>query len=378
MAELYGAPVGILAAEANSRANILSNLNAQKTFGEIAMQPAKLEQEIAQTEMFRAHAGLYRSQSATMETARTAEAEMLQLQQRFLQKERDKEELARGELIAATEAQGRTATINDLPFGGSAQGKKPTSLERFAAFAEANGAPPLVLASVFKDISKVAEQTAVGDYRAAQARKTDEDAQQARFKQLGGIALAAADNPRSYASIMMDSAARKLLPKELSGNYQTDAPVLRAIAQSSMTANEQIDNKRLQAEADSKALRRTAGIAASNANVAASKVNVDLATERLAQLKKNGGDLSEATIEAKRAVTDAREAKTRADAAKASPAMPLNPKDVQVGKSYTGAGGVVYDIVGKDASGNPIGRARVVPVKRPKPVAAVAEGDDDE
>jgi hypothetical protein len=133
---------------------------------------------------------------------------------------------------------------------------------------------------------------------------------------------------------MMNPALRERLPKELTGDYNTDSRVLRAIGQASMDANKQADNRRQQAELDARQANFNAGEAKRNAQVAAATAQADLAAERLANIIKYGDQNSEAGLAAKKAATEAAKARTAALQDKTTPQLPLDPGGRKLNQSY--------------------------------------------
>jgi len=347
MSDLFGAPSGIIAAQEQDRAQTLAGIGAVKSLGEIAMQPVEMQYKSALSR-------LHVAEASQKEAAAAAQQQMLQLQADWSQSEA----AARDKIIQGAAAQGRDATIADLR-GGSAQAalapqSQSDSLRRFVAYAEQRGMPPLALAAIHKEIADISEKEAIGAFRSAQAVEIQSKQMREQAKQVGGMAQAAASDPATYRAMMMDPQARKVLPPQLTGNYATDLPVLRYIAQASEDANTQQDNARADAEAKNKAARRGAGMAQAGATVALTKVKLETAQEVLANLKKYGGPTAEATLDAKRTTSEARRGAIDAREAKAFPPMLLDPKAVVVGHSYTAPNGQRYTVVGRDAAGKPL------------------------
>ena len=345
MTELFGAPQGIMAREEGNRAAMLGGLGAQKLLGEIAAQPVELDYR-------KSLARLHGAEATAKEAESAAQLQLLKLQQDWVTKEQD----AREQLVDAAASQGRTATVADLHEGSAQSGgvSQADSLRRFADFAEQHGTPPMALAGLHDKIAGIAEKEAIGFYRNAQGQDIEEKRKSALRQRIGGIAQGASASPQAYAAAMM-SPDRKLLPPELTGDYATDAPILRAVAQQSMTADQQADNARQDRDQRSRELRRSAGSAASTAAVTRNQAQADIATERLRILKKYGGDSAEETLKAKRTANEAAQRAMDAKDAKAYPPIPLNPKDIAVGDSYS-KDGKNYKVVGKGPDGKPVFR----------------------
>ena len=321
MAELFGAPLGMLAAGEQSRQNALAGLEAQKVMNTLALQPSQIE-------LNKAHTGYYGAQTAEAQAKADAANVMQRLGAGYTADVK-----ARQAVIDGAAAQGKTATVADLV----ASKKRPSpaqSLEDFVAYAESQGASPVMLKDIYKEISTIHEQTAQGIWRNQEAASAEEKTGRAQRTEVGGIAAAAAESPQQYAAIMMNPALRNRLPKELTGDYNTDSRVLRAIGQASLDANQQADNRRQQAELDARQANFNAGEAKRDAQVAATTAQAELAAERLANLIKFGDANSEAGIAAKKAATEATKARTAAAADKATPQLPLDPGSRKLNQPY--------------------------------------------
>jgi len=377
MSDLFGTPLGEIARSESNRAGMLGGLQAQELMGKIAAQPAELQYK-------RSLGRLHEAEAQGKEAESAAQQQMLNLQLEWSKGET----AARAALVAGAESQGQVATVADLK-GGSAQAalrpvSQADSLRRFAEFAEKRGVPPLALAKLHKDIADIAQSEAIGAYRTAQAGDIEDKATRAKRQELGGIAAAAAQDPRTYAAIMMDPQARKMLPPQLTGNYTTDAPVLRAIAQSSLDADKQADNARAEQDVASKIARRKSASAASGANVKLTQARLGIAQEVLTNLKKYGGPTAAAALDATRTTSEARQAAAAAAEAKNFPAMPLSEKDILSGQTYT-LNGKRYTAAGKNAEGKMTfipfeeGHARALKAAKAELAAATAAAElDDE
>jgi hypothetical protein len=321
MAELFGAPVGMLAAGEQSRQNALVGLEAQKVMNTLALQPSQIE-------LNKAHTGYYGAQTAEAQ----AKADAASVMQRLGEGYTADQKLRQG-VIDGAAAQGRTATIDDL----KGAGKKVSTaqpLKDFAAYATGQGASPMVLEKIYGEIATIEEKEAQGAWRSQEVLASQDKVAREQRTEVGGIAAAAAESPQQYAAIMMNPALRERLPKELTGDYNTDSRVLRAIGQASMDANKQADNRRQQAELDARQANFNAGEAKRNAQVAAATAQADLAAERLANIIKYGDQNSEAGLAAKKAATEAAKARTAALQDKTTPQLPLDPGGRKLNQSY--------------------------------------------
>jgi hypothetical protein len=268
------------------------------------------------------------------------------------------EEDARKQLSDAAAGQGRLATVADLPEGGSiVKASQADELEKFANFASKT-MPPMALAKLRGDIATIKQREAAGASSNATAGLQQYKTQVAQFETLGNLAGAMSSSEASYRAGMMGP-QRALLPKELTGNYRTDAPMLRMIEQASQDS---IKRAKLNLDTlDSESKRRLDQ--SNQGRIAETITNLKLRGEQLKQDKtmatKSGGKYSPEAIELRRAQIANQKSLLEARNQRTAPPMPLDPSLIEVGKTYTGAGGVKYDIVGLDAKGKPIGRLHV-------------------
>lgn len=321
MAELFGAPLGMIAADEQSRQNALVGLEAQKVMNTLALQPSQIA-------LNQAHTGYYGAQTAEADAKVEAARVMQRLGEGFTA---DQQKL-KG-VIDGAAAQGKTATVADLK-GVGQKVSTAQPLKDFAAYAAGKGASPTVLEKLYGEIATIEEREAQGAWRNQQVLSDQDKTARDLRTEIGGIAAAAAENPQQYAAIMMNRELRNRLPKELTGSYDTDRPMLRAIGQASMDANKQADNRRQQAELDARQANFNAGQAKRDAAVALTDAKYLLAVERFEQLSKNGQAVTDAGLEAKRAVAEAARARTAAAQDKATPQLPLDPGSRKLGQSY--------------------------------------------
>ena len=322
MAELFGAPLGMIAADEQSRQNALVGLEAQKVMNTLALQPSQIA-------LNQAHIGYYGAQTAEAQAKADAATVMQRLGAGFTEDQR----LRQG-VIDGAASQGRIATVADLK-GAGQKVSVAQPLKDFAAYAAGKGAPPTVLEKIYEGIATIEEKEAQGAWRNQQVLSDQDKTAREQRTEIGGIAAAAAESPQQYAAIMMNRDLRKRLPPELTGSYDTDRNTLRAIGQASMDANKQADNRRQQAELDARQANFAAGQSKRDAQVAAADATFLLTMERYENLAKNGQAVTDAGIEAKKAVTAAAKARTAAAADKAAPQLPLDSKARVLNKSYT-------------------------------------------
>ena len=361
MADLFGAPQGIIASNELANANILSGLKAQEMMGAIAMQPTELSLKQSQ-------ARLYGAEAAQKEIANEQATGLLKLDAAF-----NAEWDARKKLSDAAAGAGQVATVADLTEGSAVKTLSPTSLfDKSIArlnWLEKNRAPEQIISGERDKIATGLEHEAIAAYRTGQASKEAADTASKKRITVGGIAAAAAANPDNYAAIMMSS-DRALLPKELTGNYATDAPILDAIARASVTAEQQFKLNQKIEEDKVAATRVTAVTARNNASARLAGLKADTQEVILANLKKYGGANAEATVEQKRTATAAKKAAADAKENAAFPSLPLDPKLHIPGQVYTAADG--RRVIAEGVKGQPL-RYRVVPSPTAAAVQKAAE-----
>ena len=322
MAELFGAPVGMLAAGEQSRQNALVGLEAQKVMNTLALQPSQIE-------LNKAHTGYYGAQTAEAQ----AKAAAANVMQRLGAGYAADQQLRQG-VIDGKAAQGQTATVADFK-GAGQKVSVAQPLKDFAAYALGEGAPPTLLEKIYGEIATIEEKEAQGAWRNQEVLASQDKVSRDKRKETGGIAAAAAESPQQYAAIMMNPALRDRLPPELTGDYNTDSRVLRTIGQASMDANQQADNMLQQAQLAARQANFDAGEAKRDAAVALAIAQADLAAQRLADIIKYGEQNTEAGLAAKRAAIETAKARTDALRDKTYPPLPLDPKARVLNKSYT-------------------------------------------
>jgi len=323
MAELFGAPLGMIAADEQSRQNVLVGLEAQKVMNTLALQPSQIA-------LNQAHTGYYGAQTAEADAKTEAARVMQRLGEGFTA---DQQKL-KG-VIDGAAAQGKTATVADLK-GAGQKVSTAQPLKDFAAYAASKGASPTVLKEIYGEIATIDEKEAVGIWRNTESEVAQDKMQRDRRTEVGGIAAAAAASPAQYRAFMLnpDLQTRFGAKNLLTGSYDADKVTLQTIAQASMDANKQADNKRQQAELEARQAQFIAGNALRDAKVAAADADFLLKYERYEQLVKNGEAVTNAGIEAKKAVTAAAKARTAAAQDKATPQLPLDPGSRKLGQSY--------------------------------------------
>ena len=296
MADMFGAPIGIGAAEDDMRKNVLGALNAGKILGEIEQQPAETRAKEAQ-------ARLYTAQAAEKEQEAAATKRML-------------------ELISGPSVQGE-------------EGSPTSKLDAMGNAALAAGKFTLG-ADLLGKASTMRSQAATA--ATAEVRQTLMETRTKKLKaeKVGGLAGAVTDQA-SWDRIRPQLEADGL--SDLPPEFSAAAPILTQLNQASMTAAQQLAAKEKSLDRTARAAHWQAQEKEWNARIARANAAITLSQERLAQLKKNGGPNAEATREAQKALTKLREAQRAAVEGKAQTqfnrgAVPSDPTKRQVGGVY--------------------------------------------
>ncbi|MBV5322720.1 MAG: hypothetical protein JZU60_02660 [Ilumatobacteraceae bacterium] len=343
--ELDPAVQGIHAQEEANRKSMGFGIDVQQKMGELAMLPAKYESIQAQARLHTAQAGAAETEAASAKS-------LLDVQKRFMEYSQEKD--ARAQLSEAGKASGRLLTMDDLPKSGSVvNASQADELEAFANFAKGS-LPPMAMSKLRTEIATIKQKEAAAAHSQATTRTEQSKQMVAQMETLGNIAGAAGLSEANYRAIML-SPQRAMLPRELTGNYRTDAPVLRAIEQASQDSikRAKLENELL----DSQSKRRLDGARTGQAGAAIS--NLEARTKQIkqdiAQAEKTGGKYSPEAIELRKAQTKNQLSLAKAREAKMFPPMPITNEDFIPNANgtyptYTFKG-QLYDVVGKDAKG---------------------------
>lgn len=311
MADMFGAPIGIGAAEQDVRQAALGGLQAQKLLGEIAEQPDHAR-------LTRAHAELYEGQAAKAR----AEAS-------------DAEKLA--ELSAAAAAQGRIATVDDL------DAEKPRSgadyLERLAGLAADNGVSPKTTADLYTKAATIRQKDAATLSAQATQQVRQLDAGLKRAERVGALATMALAGPEQYAQARMIAAQEGLPIDKLPQSLDAARPLLQGLISSSMSAKDTMEAKRKEIHDTAQKARWNSANARDSASVKLAEKRGALIEERTKLIKKNGGSGSPEAQAASREMAATRRAIREAKVRKEFPPAPLDPSARQPGKTYTAADG---------------------------------------
>lgn len=325
MSGMFGAPIGISAAEQDQRQNILGATQAMEALGRIGMQPAET-----------------RLRTAQADAAEAAARERKQM-----------EELAAGVARARTAAAaGRTLTVADEP---RARPSMAQPLLDLLAAGEAQGTSPVLLAPYAKQAAEIQQKEASTASARAEEVKRKLDAEQKKAELIGSFAMAGLQGPQQYAQALMQLEAQGIPTDAFPRDWRQAVPMLKGAVAQSMEAKEKIDRDRMQVHEDGQQKRWNAQNAESDARIATTKARTELIKTRTDALKKAGGAGSKEETEGQKELRLARKAAREAKERKEFPPMPLDPKDISftVGKSFTDKQGRKLTMVGRDADGLP-------------------------
>lgn len=369
MSDMFGAPIGIAAAETDQRQVVQGALLAQKTLGEIAAQPADLALKEAHARLYGAEADLKQAQVADQKTM---------------------QELAEGVAKARQAArQGVVLTADDLR---GAKGE-PKSLaepyEEMLALAADRGVSPLVTEKLAKDAATIRKNEATAASAQAEEKVRRITAQEKSLEMIGAGASALLEGgPANYARLkagMIEQTppGQPSLVGWLPMDYASAVPLLRAAVTQSMKAKDKLRNDREAAmQPVKKALYQAqTGKAVAGTQLANQRYN--LAVQKFNNIKKYDGDESESAHEGRQSMNTRRDVlnytvmNKEYPQASADPASWVDGKPYRIGTTFFFArkgpdGKMGYEEI-KDV---PASYKKMAAGKSPKASVAPATGDE--
>lgn len=332
MAGMFGAPIGLLAAEDQANKTAMTQVQAQRLLGELEQIPGEIALKKAQARSADASALHHRTQAADIilkrEEADAAAAEMAGW-----------EAAARkaGQVIPATE--GREATAGDVQRMRSVS----SPLEQLYKTMVEGGAPSKLTLPLAEKIAKIKSDEAMAGYRSGQAKNQDLESQLRVANQIGSIAKAAYDTPEGYAQMrLLASQLGKDLPPGvkqvidgLPQDWQAGRKALGPIITRALGVKDSLEFGLKEEAAKQKKLLDASTIAKNAATAATAGVRRDLIKEQTTVLKKLGGEGTPAAEAATEALTASRLQALEAKQLTMHPAVPATASKVVPGKTYT-------------------------------------------
>lgn len=314
MADMFGAPIGIAAAETDMRQNVLGALQAQKVLGEIGMQPA--EQELKQ-----AHARLY-----------GAEADLKQSQVA--------DQRAMGDIAAnvaasrRAQAEGRILTVGDAPEGSVRAKSLAEPYEQMLELATLRGVNPLVTEKLAGMAAGIRQKEASAASAQAEQVLRTLNAQEKRAERLGELASAGKLGEQQYAQARMQAAQEGFDVSRLPQSWQEAQPLLDGLITASMKTKDAIAAKRQAEELKAKEPLWRAETAKNFAAAEAARSRAKLAEQTYALRVKYDGATSKRAQEDKTSLNARRDTLSLKELDLSYPQAPLDPSMWKEGKSY--------------------------------------------
>lgn len=333
--ELTGFPAGVIASDANARANIGTVINAQKALSDLEARPVELEYKRS---LIAENYGQAAERQALANQRERAAADL------ELMRKLGVEANAREAAIQAARVQGRDLTIGDVPPGGfSARESRAAPLQRMIDYARGRGAPEDLLAPLEAKASKVAHEEATTFNAQSEAEKRQLESVQKRADIVGTLAQAALKGPREYALARAQGLAMGVpLPEGLPMNFEAARPILQQLVDTSIDVKERAELAIKKQTADAATSRAGAAHVSAAAAVRRADAYVATSATRRDILKKTLGEGSGSAEEARQALIEARKARTAATENKDNPPAPLAPSAAHLNKTFTGRDGNIY------------------------------------
>lgn len=358
MADLFGAPQGIIAAEEAGQRAALSGLQSLKLMREIEAQPAEAE--------YKSSLGrLHRAEAMTKEAALE-----------------DQKRLAGIHASIAQESAQHTA-VTGLPLEavevdpGTGRKRQVSPAEQLYEYAEKmkrKGASQAEVLPLIKQAAQIDSAVSTATFRQAQTVEREAAARKQNREAVGAVANSLLSNPQTYAQMRLQGTGYPELDQNLPPTYQAALPLLKTLRDAAMTPDK-TEGLRLE-EA-----RTASTIATGRAQQAVAGARVDVLKQRSTLLKadidhleKAGGKYSPEAIQARQDKAKTDKLKTEATIAKTFPGIPANPTQGEIGKNYSLPDGRRVTVVGK----TPDNKYILQPVLAGTPTPVTTGADDEE
>jgi len=325
MADMFGAPLGVRAAEEDMRQNVAGALSAQKTLGEIAAQPA-------QQQMTEAHARLYTAEAGQKEAAGADQARL-------------------GQLMLKYRAQSGLAAVG--------QGASKPTAQGFLDFAEAEGgiSPTTLFALQEKTAARAKHEAQTATAQVEQQLK-QLDVENKTNEQMGSLATSMMRSDQGYHQGKLLLLNNPNLPPQLREKImglpqarEEGLVQLQQFLDRSMTRKDALAAKREELRVGIYDTRSKAQNAASSAAAKLSGIKTKQAQLDYDDAQKNGGKYSKQAQDRKDRAATARDLEGAAKRSLDFPPAPPDLKLLKENKSYTAADGSLFKWM-QDSDGN--------------------------
>jgi len=371
MADLFGAPQGILAADQNNLNNVLGGLKAQEMLGSIAQQPYDLQIKQAQ-------ARDYNAQALGREQAAAAQERMLQIQQRVASNRTANQQslMATGLALTADQLDPVTGTVKTQ--------SQADAIQQYAQEMLDAGATEIDVLPLRKDIAKIRQEESATLHTSAQATEQNALAKKERRKELGAAAAALVGlDDRTLNQVLLSGKVDPELAALVAKDPASARKTLSFISNAAIEADKKEELKFTEQ-------RTKAAQASASAAQAVANARIPVLHARGAQIKqeteanaKAGGKYDPAVLEGKKnqATIDAQLKQARLNAL--YPQLPAtdemivpNPKTGQYPPYQHN--GMIYKVMGKNKKGqtifaDPVPLAKGLPVQPPAGSSALDE-----
>ena len=357
--ELFGAPIGIQAAEETARENVLTAVKAQELLGRIAAQPGEMALTQGKILAQPGERALTAAQTEhyTAEAAQKLEAlALLRTQNKLAQDFADHEKKV-APIVNAAASQGRIATADDVIKADTSQENPNVSrLQRYLKFAEDRGVSEATLTPLRKELSTILMQDGSAAHSNAQALEQNTRAAGLRSKQIAAWIAGVQKNPEMYPQALAEAlnSADPLIRQTASKLPTTyNAGLIERMRRAGIDADKQQELELKTAEDKSQKTLRDAQAAQARAGTSLAEKRAKLIGIQADAAEREFGPGSTQTKDLKAARIDAIRGVTAAKAAEKFPAAPADPKQWITGKSYTAPNGKRFTVTGKDDKGEP-------------------------
>lgn len=359
MADLFGAPAGIIAAEEMGQRSGINALNSLKLMGDIASQPAEAEYK----------RGLGRLHNADAESKEQATADARRLAEIHANIARESE----GKLAQT----GLPLTADEIdPETGRRKQMSPVDQQfEYIEKMRRLGATPTDTAPLLLKTAQTASAVSTAAFREAQKVEREGAARKQQREAIGAIANSLLSNPQTYAQMRLQGTGYPELDQNLPPVFNAEAKkVLEFLRDAAMTPDKAQGLKY-------EAARTASQVATGKAQQAVAAARVEVLNKRSTLLKadidhleKTGGKYSPEAIQARADKAKTDKLKTEVTIAKVFPGIPANPEDGEIGENYSLPDGRRVTVVGK----TPDNKYILQPVLAGTPTPVTTGADDEE